>query len=60
LTTELSAVFSMQACRKLSFVDWEGCNSAARYLKEAARWILGRTTDGIVYQSLVFAARKRG
>jgi SAM-dependent methyltransferase len=59
LSGELSTVFSVQSCRKLAFVDLQARSSLAWYIKEAGRWILGRISDGMVYQSMVFAARKR-
>jgi len=57
LGNELAAVFAVRVCRKLSFVEWRP-NSIAWNIKEAGRWLLGRFSNGAVYQSLFFVAQK--
>jgi SAM-dependent methyltransferase len=54
---ELATAFAVRVCRKLSFVDWRP-GSLAWNIKEAGRWLLGRFSNGAVYQSLFFVAQK--
>ncbi|PYR99044.1 MAG: hypothetical protein DMG16_19135 [Acidobacteria bacterium] len=59
LLAEMSPHFRVLRWRSRAFVNWRSGRSLRRFLKNGAKWILGRMGEGIVNPSLFFVARRR-
>jgi len=60
LHDELSRVFDLTTCRRLSFVDWKAARSPIRLAKAMAQSVLGRLGWPVASPSIAFAAQRRG